>query len=222
MLTAPDELGYLQVGRRNSLRYMNKSWQDYVWGGKLGSLQVGTQVRPGMGSWSSGTEGTHMLQQPPNVFPPMPEIGKSEAFYAKLAKQADADGNIYAHEAAKVGQYITLALDLHLDWPAKLRFFLHALKRHCAPPPVPEEPVWVFYRDLADLVRQYAGHEALRLASAEDDLYATRVCLGATREAVEADAEIFFEQLLGTGDHRPDWMSDDDWQQLKLIRDQWI
>jgi hypothetical protein len=162
-----------------------------------------------------------MVQQP-NVFPPMPEIGKSEAFYAQLAKQADAEGNMYAHEAAKVGQYITLALDLHLDWPAKLRYFHHALKRHCAPPPVPEEPVWVFYRDLADLVRRYAGHEALRLASAEDDLYATRICLGATREAVEADAEIFFEQLLGTGDHRPDWMSDDDWQQLKIIRDQWI
>jgi hypothetical protein len=152
----------------------------------------------------------------------MPEIGQSESYYAKLAKQADAEGNIYAHEAAKVGQYITLALDMHLDWPAKQRYFLHALKRHCVPPPVPDEPVWVFYRDLADLVRRYAGYEALRLASAEDDVYATRLALGATREAVEADAEVFFGQLLGAGDNRPDWMSEDDWAQLKLIRDQWI
>lgn len=162
-----------------------------------------------------------MVQQP-HVFPSMPQIGMSESQYAALAKQADADGNIYAHEAAKVGQYITLALDFHLDWPAKLRYFQHALRRHCVPPPVPDEPVWMFYRDLADLVRRYAGYEALRLASAEDDLYATRLALGADRQAVECDAELFFEQLLGTGDKRPDWMSEEDWAQLKLIRDQWI
>src|SRR5580698_5569291 len=129
-------------------------------------------------------------------FPQMPEIGHHETYYAKPVHRADKVGNIYAHEAAKVGQYITLALDFHLDWTAKLRYFQHALKRHCVPPPIPDEPVWVFYRDLADLVRQYAGHEALRLASTEDDLYATRLQLGATREAVEADAENFFCQLL--------------------------
>jgi hypothetical protein len=162
-----------------------------------------------------------MLQQP-HVFPPMPPIGQSETYYANLARQADADGSIYAHEAAKVGQYITLGLDVHLEWPAKLRYFQHALKRHCAPPPVPDEAVWVFYRDLAELVRQYAGHEALRLASAEDDLYATRLALGAERDAVDADAETFFILLLGTGDIRPDWASEDDWSQLKIIRDQWM
>ena len=97
-------------------------------------------------------------------------------------------------------------------------------KRHCVPPPVPDEPVWVFYRDMADLVRQYAGHEALRLASAEDDLFATRLALGAERDAVESDAETFFGQLIGMGssEKRPDWVSEDDWAQLKLIRDQWI
>lgn len=162
-----------------------------------------------------------MLQQP-HVFPLMPEIGQSESYYANLARQADAEGNMYAHEAAKVGQYITLALDHHLDWPAKLRYFQHALKRHCNPPPVPDEPVWVFYRDLADLVRRYAGFEALRLASAEDDLFATRLALGADQTAVESDAELFFSQLLDPGEKRPDWVSEDDWAQLKLIRDQWI
>ena len=173
-----------------------------------------------MGSWSNWTEGYHMLQQS-HVFPEMPPIGQSVTYYAILARQADADGKIYAHEAAKVGQYITLALDRHLEWPAKLRYFQHALKRHCAPPPVPDEPVWVFYRDLAELVRQHAGMEALRLASCEDDLYATRLALGAGRDAVEADAEVFFSHLLGAGDKRPDWCSEDDWAQIKIMRDQW-
>ena len=186
-------------------------------------LEVGTRVHSGMGSWSSWTEGTHMLQQP-HVFPSMPPIGQSESFYAKFAKQADAEGNMYAHEAAKVGQYITLALDPHLEWPAKQRYFEHALKRHCVPPPVPDEPVWIFYRDMADLVRQYAGLEALRLASKEDDLYATRLALGAERDAVESRCRNLFRTTdrHGSSEKRPDWVSEDDWAQLKLIRDQWI
>jgi hypothetical protein len=87
---------------------------------------------------------------------------------------------------------------------------------------VPDEPVWVFYRELADLVRQYAGREALRLASTEDDLYATRLQMGSAREQIESEAEVFFCALTGSGDRRPDWFSDEDWAQLKLIRDQWI
>jgi hypothetical protein len=162
-----------------------------------------------------------MLQQP-HVFPPMPEIGKPESYYAKLVRHADSDGNPYAHEAAKIGQYITLALAPQLDWPAKVRYFQHALRRHCVPPPVPDEPVWIFYRELADLVRQYAGQEALRLACAEDELYATRLGLGSEREGIETEAEVFFSHLMGAGEKRPDWFNDGDWAQLRLIRDQWI
>ena len=44
----------------------------------------------------------------------------------------------------------------------------------------------MFYRSLADLVRQYAGQEALRLASVEDDLYAARLAMGQTREKIES------------------------------------
>jgi len=161
-------------------------------------------------------QGSHSL-------PPMPEIGQPESHYANLVRRADKAGNVYLHEAAKVGQYITLALDPKLDWPAKLRYFQHALKRHCVPPPLPDEDVWVFYRSLADLVRQYAGQEALRLASSEDDVYATRMGLGADRMVIEAEAETFFGALLGaTTSHRPDWFNEEDWVQLKLIRDQWI
>ena len=100
-----------------------------------------------------------MLQQK-HVFPPMPTIGMSETYYAKLCRKADAEGNIFAHETAKIGQYVTLALEPHLEWPAKVRFFEHALKRRCIPPTLPDEQVWVFYRQLADLVRRHAGAEA--------------------------------------------------------------
>jgi hypothetical protein len=162
-----------------------------------------------------------MLQQR-HVLPPMPEIGKSESYYANLAKKADAAGNHFAHEAAKVGQYVTLGMSHTLEWPQKLRYFQHALARHCVPPPVPDEPVWVFYRDLADLVRRYAGVEALRLASIEDDCYATRIDIGISRDSIESEAEDFFGKLLGHGEKHPDWFSEEDWQQLKLIRDHWI
>jgi hypothetical protein len=162
------------------------------------------------------------MRQEQHNFPPMPPVGLPESEYGKLVRKADAGGNPFAHEAAKVGQYITLGLDPHLDWPAKLRYFQHALTRHCVPPPVPDEPVWIFYRDLADFVRQHAGREALRLASMEDDLYATRLEMGSARETIESEAEVFFATLVGHGDKRPDWITEEDWGHLKLIRDQWI
>lgn len=154
--------------------------------------------------------------------PPMPEIGRPESHYAKLVKSADQQADVHSHEAAKVGQYITLALDPTLQWEEKLKFFRHALKRHCQPPPYPDDDVWMFYQQLADLVRQYAGYEALRIASTEDDLYAARINMGQSREKIEDDAEIFFQRLMGVGDQCPEWFNETDWAQLKLIRDQWI
>src|ERR1700722_5642427 len=106
-------------------------------------------------------------------FPPPPAIGMPEGHYAALAKQADRNGDLFGKEAAKVGQYVTLGLDAHLDWSSKRRYFEHALRRHCAPPPLPDEEVWLFYQNLSDLVRKFAGQEALRLASAEDHHLAT-------------------------------------------------
>jgi hypothetical protein len=152
----------------------------------------------------------------------MPEIGRPESYYAKLVHEADKQGDVHAHEAAKVGQYITLALDPNLSWEQKLKYFRHALKRHCQPPPYPDDDVWMFYHQLADLVRQYCGYEALRLASTEDDLYAARLSMGQSREKIEDEAEQFFLKLMGSGDHCPEWFNETDWAQLKLIRDQWI
>jgi hypothetical protein len=153
--------------------------------------------------------------------PPLPEIGHPEAWYAKRVHEADRDGDAHAHEAYKVGQYITLGLDSHLEWEDKLKYFRHALKRHCTPPPLPDDSVWLFYRQLADLIRQYAGQEALKIASTEDDLYATRIGIGQTREQIENEAEVFFRRLIPF-DECPEWFNQTDYDQLKLIRNQWI
>jgi hypothetical protein len=161
------------------------------------------------------------MPMPQRHFPPLPCIGLPESNYAALARYADQRGDLFAKEAAKVGQYVTLALDAHLDWPSKRRYFEHALRRHCAAPPLPDEQVWLFYQRLADLVRRHAGREALRLASAEDDHYAYLQKIGRPRPAIVAEAQAFFAALMGDEKHRPDWFTEQDWTQLKLLRSQW-
>ena len=162
------------------------------------------------------------MTQPSRRMPEMPEIGHPESYYASRVHDADRRGDHHSHEAYKVGQYVTLALDPSLTWEHKLKYFQHALKRHCVPPPYPDDDVWMFYQQLADLVRQFCGQEALRLSSLEDDLFAARLQMGQSREKIEDDAETFFGRLLGTGDTCPEWFNETDWSQLKIIRDQWI
>jgi hypothetical protein len=162
------------------------------------------------------------MTQMQHVLPPLPPIGRPETFYAKLAMEADRAGSVHGHEAAKVGQYITLALEETLPWEEKLKYFRHVLRRHCQPPPFPDEDVSAFYESLKNLARQYAGQEALRMASAQDDIYAARLSMGQEREEIEDEAEEFFRNLIGNGEHCPDWINEEDWNQLKLIRDQWI
>lgn len=169
-----------------------------------------------------GTSRASAMSTPARQLPAMPEIGRPESYYANLVRFAEREANEHLHEAAKVGQYVTLAMDPSLDWDAKLKYFRHVLKRHCQPPPYPDDDIWMFYKSLADLVRQHCGFEALRLASVEDDLYAARINMGQTRETIENEAEIFFFKVMGSNDQRPDWFNDSDWQQLKMLRDQWI
>ncbi len=154
--------------------------------------------------------------------PPLPYIGHPESYYARHVHKADKAGDIHTHEAYKVAQYITLGMDPHLRWQEKLRYFTHAIKRHCVPTALPNDDIWLFYRSLADMARTYAGQEALRIASKEDDLYAHRLSAGTPIEAIQEDAEAFFHNLLGNTIDCPDHFHDDDWAQLKLIRDQWI
>jgi hypothetical protein len=155
--------------------------------------------------------------------PSMPEIGHPESYYARLVHRADRDNSPHAREAAKVGQYITLGIDPYLSWEQKVRYFRHALRRHCQPPKITSDPVWMFYQSLGHLVRQYSGQEALRLASQEDDRLASAMQLGgATRDEISREAEAFFASLTGFDDACPEHFSEEDWTQLKMIRNQWV
>lgn len=154
-------------------------------------------------------------------FPPIPEVGRPDPYYMRAIADAEQAGDVHLRAALKVVRYVTLATSPKLPWEEKQRYFAHVLKHHCMPPTW-DEPTKQFYQQLADLVRQYAGNEALRLASQEDDMWAARAALGQDRTQIEDDAENFFVRLLGQGDQRPDHFTDGDWAQLKLIRDQWI
>lgn len=159
-------------------------------------------------------------QQQRNL-PSLPEIGRPDLYYVRAIRQAEEQGDIHSRAALKVARYITLALDRNIAWDEKFRYFSHALRHHCLPPTL-DESICNYYKQLADLVRQHCGAEALRLASQEDDMYAARAALGQERSSIEDDAELFFGRLLGTGDHCPEHFNEGDWAQLKLIRDQWI
>ncbi len=155
-------------------------------------------------------------------FPSMPEIGLPESEYAHMARVAEREGNEHLRAAAKVGQYVTLALDRTLEWDQKLRYFKHTLNRHCFPPKFAGDKCWTFYHNLADLVRDHCGAEALRIASIEDDLYAARLEMGQRREKIEVDAEEFFLKIMGNDKDCPAHFHGEDWEQMKLLRDQWI
>jgi hypothetical protein len=154
-------------------------------------------------------------------FPDMPAIGLPESDYAQLARTADRAGDLFGREAAKVGQYVTLALDPYLDWTAKRRYFEHAIRRRCKPPPVPNEEIWMFYQQLADLVRKYAGEEMLRVASIEDEHYVLLEKGGMPRRKIAEKANEFFKVIIGEEPVRPEWLHEEDWRQLRLIWSQW-
>lgn len=172
--------------------------------GRLGDIQPAPMIAP----WGQ--------------LPPMPEVGRPESYYARAAKRADELDNPHAKEAAKVGQYLTLALDGRLEWEQKLRYFRHAIRAHCQAPPLARDEVWMFYGQLADLVRQYAGEQAVRLASQMDDAWAGQLSIGIPREQIRAEAQAFFRRLVGDTDHCPDFLNRDDWEQIRILKTQWV
>ena len=183
---------------------------------------AGSSGGSGGASDEASTDAGRRMSNHMSHLPPLPQIGHPESYYARLAKQAEREGDIHAHEAAKVGQYITLALDPNIDWDAKRRYFRHAVKRHCAPPSVSSELVEMYYTRLTDLVMHHAGTEALRLASAEDDKFAMRLAGGEKRRIIMEEAVDFFANLMGVDDTCPSHFKEDDWLQLRIIRNQWI
>ncbi|HEY8751877.1 MAG TPA: hypothetical protein VIM11_28100 [Tepidisphaeraceae bacterium] len=154
--------------------------------------------------------------------PPLPDIGLPESYYAQRVKVAEQSHNQHAREAYKVGQYVTLGLDKRLDWEKKLRYFRHALRSHCNAPAGASDKLWLFYGQLADMVRRNAGTEALRLASQEDDYYMGQVNAGVPRQQIMVQATIFFSKLLGDRNEKPEYLNQEDYDQLRILRNQWI
>jgi hypothetical protein len=171
---------------------------------------------------NTSSDAVGVAMQQTRQLPKLPPIGKPESYYARQVHHADRHGDPHHHEAYKVGQYVTLGLAPALSWDARCKYFTHALRRHCTPPPLPDEEVWLFYRSLADLVRHHAGQEALRLAVAKDDEYAGRVANGESRSGIADEAEVFFMRIMGVSKEKPDHFCEEDWHQLRLIRDQWL
>src|SRR5689334_9149983 len=99
------------------------------------------------------------------TMPPMPEVGHPEAYYIEKLHDAHRSHDSLLHESLKVAQYVTLALDHNLNWPDKLRYFEHAMHRHCTPPLTAADAVLKYYEQLKRLVMEHAGEEAIRVAS---------------------------------------------------------
>jgi len=154
-------------------------------------------------------------------FPPMPQLGQSEAYYKELVRQAEHNHQVHAREAAKVGQYVTLGLNEDTDPASKMKFFRHAIRKHCVTPHISDVAVEGFYERLTTFVRLHAGREAMRVANNEDERYAMRERDGEPHAKLVAEAKVFFEKLLGPEGESSDLFTDDDWQQLKIIRHQW-
>jgi hypothetical protein len=161
------------------------------------------------------------MVRPAQFFPPMPTVGQNESYYKELIRQAELSHQVHAREAAKVGQYVTLGQQSDTDPYTRMKYFRHAVRKHCVPPPISDVMVEGFYERLGDFVRLHAGQEALRVASIEDDRYAMRERNGEPRPRIVAEAQRFFEKLLGPESTRTELFNDEDWNQLQLIRQQW-
>jgi len=154
-------------------------------------------------------------------FHPLPVIGYPEAYYAKHIKQADADGNVIAHNAHKVGQYVTLGLEQKRTWEEKSKFFRHTLKHHCVAPAGSDADTQAFYKKLHDLVIRYASQEIRRLVRQETDGYSMRLEMGVPRETLVEEAEVFFPKLIGHGEC-PEFVSPEAFKEIRALRDKWV
>jgi hypothetical protein len=155
--------------------------------------------------------------------PKMPKIGLPEKVYLRAHDEAKARGDDLTVEAAKVGQYVSLALrDPDASWSKKLKYFRHALKRHAQPPEHADAITKEWFAQLARHVKAYVGAEAVRLATEENERYRTRVDMGQGIDGIAEDAEEFFDNVCPHCDTCPPVYNPEDWERLKVIRDRWI
>jgi hypothetical protein len=158
---------------------------------------------------------------PNHFFPPMPELGHSEKYYKLLAADAETNHSPHAREAAKVGQYVTLGITDDVSPFEKMKYFRHAIRRHCTPPPAADDVVVGFYERLAMFAREHAGKTAMKIASDEDDRFAMRLRDGELRPKVVIEARQFYERFLGVSEGCPECFNPEDWSHLRLMRDYW-
>jgi hypothetical protein len=154
-------------------------------------------------------------------FHPIPVIGHPESFYLKHAQEAEKAGDRHARSSHKVGQYVTTALTPGMAWSEKIHRFLHALDKYCVAPAGADESLRAFYQKLADIVRRYAGQEAVTVARRTHEGLLGRMKNGVPREILEDEAEFFFFDMLGH--HQcPDWCCKEAYRQIIGWRDFWI
>lgn len=174
-------------------------------------------------SASQGGQARRYVHPARGPLPPMPKVGLPEDMYLHVAHKAERNGDDLVLEAAKVGQYVSLALrDADAPWQTKLKYFRHALKRHCQPRERADETTKAWFGQLANLVKSHAGAEALRLAAEMDEVYEARQSMGQSTEQIADDAEKFFEQVCPMCETCPPLYNEEDWHKLKAIRDRWI
>ena len=154
-------------------------------------------------------------------FHPMPVIGHPETWYKKHIEIADAAGDALAHCSYKVGQYVTLGMDPQKSWEEKAKYFRHCIKHHCVAPPGADAETIAFCNKLRDIVCRYASQEARRLAHAEHEQYAMRLDMGASRETLADEADVFFPALLGHGPC-PEYITPEAFKDICGLRDRWI
>ena len=154
--------------------------------------------------------------------PPLPVIGHPPTHYHKLSRRAEKAGDSHSYHAAKVGQYISAALAPGLPWEMQRRYFRHAIHGHCNPPPVAVTEVYQFYDHLQDMVQRFAGEEAIRAASRVDDRLEDRFRAGQSRESLRQVADEHFRSMFGDPTEKPDYLSEDDWHQIEVLRKQWV
>ena len=155
--------------------------------------------------------------------PPMPRVGLPEDTYLHVASKAQRNGEDLIFEAAKVGQYLTLATrKVDEPWQHKFKLFRHALKHHCKAPEHADEMTKGWFKQLATYIKSYAGAEALRLAGEQDDRFEARVSMGQSADDIADDADKFFDMVCPHCDSCPALYNEDDWRQLKIYRDRWV
>jgi len=154
---------------------------------------------------------------------PMPKVGLEEEMYLKVAKRAEKAGDDLLHEVAKVGQYVTLAIRRPDEkWGKKVKFFHHALKRHCKAPEHADDITKQWFKKLSTFVKHHAGQEALRITGEMDDCFNMRLEMSQSRDDIADDAEAFFEKVCPYCETCPPLYNEEDWRQLCDFRDRWV